>query len=43
LSELAEQTGAKVALISRNSEEGDSLYRAFGGMAAILRYAVDLF
>ncbi|MBU0497003.1 MAG: peptide chain release factor aRF-1 [Candidatus Thermoplasmatota archaeon] len=43
LSELAEQTGASVELISRNSEEGDSLYRAFDGIAAILRYPVDLF
>ena len=43
LSELAESTGAKIVLISRDSEEGDSLYRAFSGIAAILRYSVDLF
>ncbi len=42
LSELAESTGAKIELVSRTSEEGDSLYRAFNGIAAILRYAVDL-
>jgi peptide chain release factor subunit 1 len=42
LSELAESTGAKVELVSRTSEEGDSLYRAFNGIAAILRYSVDL-
>lgn len=41
-SDLAEKTGAKVHLISRNSEEGDSLYLAFGGLAGILRYSVDL-
>jgi len=41
-SDLAEKTGAKVHLISRNSEEGDSLYMAFGGLAGILRYSVDL-
>ncbi len=42
LSDLAEKTGAKVELISKNSEEGDSLYSAFSGLAGILRYAVDL-
>ena len=41
-SDLAEKTGAKVFLISRNSEEGDSLYMAFNGLAGILRYPVDL-
>ena len=41
-SDLAEKTGAKVHLISRNSEEGDSLYMAFSGLAGILRYAVDI-
>ncbi len=41
-SDLAEQTGAKVQLVSRNSEEGDSLYRAFNGIAGILRYSVEL-
>jgi peptide chain release factor subunit 1 len=42
LSELAESTGAKIELVSRISEEGDSLYRAFNGIAAILRYAINL-
>jgi len=42
LSDLADQTGAKVELISKNSEEGDSLYSAFSGLAGILRYPVDL-
>ncbi len=36
----AEGTGAKVELISRDSEEGKLLLRAFGGIAAILRYRV---
>ena len=38
LSEKIEKTGGKVLLISRNSEEGDSLYSAFNGIAGILRY-----
>jgi len=42
LSDLAEKTGCKVEIISIDSEEGDSLYSAFSGMAGILRYAVDL-
>jgi len=42
LSDMAESTGCKVAIVSRDSEEGDSLYRAFNGVAGILRYAVDL-
>ena len=42
LSDLAEKTGAKVELISKNSEEGDSLYSAFSGLAGILRYAIEL-
>jgi len=42
LSDMAEKTGVNVQLISRNSEEGDSLYRAFSGLAGILRYSVDL-
>ena len=41
LSELAEETGAKVELISRDSDEGDALYRAFGGIAGILRYNIE--
>jgi peptide chain release factor subunit 1 len=42
LSDLADKTGCKVELISLGSEEGDSLYSAFSGMAGILRYPVDL-
>ena len=42
LSDLAEKTGCKVELISLGSEEGDSLYSAFGGIAGILRYSVDI-
>lgn len=42
LSDLAEKTGCNVRLISQDSEEGDSLYSAFSGMAGILRYPVDL-
>ena len=32
----------ELELISKNSEEGDSLYSAFSGLAGILRYPVDL-
>jgi peptide chain release factor subunit 1 len=42
LSDLGEKTGCKVELISLGSEEGDSLYSAFNGIAGILRYPVDL-
>jgi len=42
LSDLAERTGCSVRLVSRDSEEGDSLYSAFGGMAGILRYPIDI-
>ncbi len=38
---LAEQMGTKVMLISRESEEGELLYRAFGGIAGILRFRVN--
>ncbi len=40
LTTAAEQTGTKVELISKDSEEGALLLRAFGGIAAILRYRV---
>ena len=36
--ELAEKTSANVEIITRESEEGEILYKAFGGIAAILRY-----
>jgi len=42
LSDLAEKTGCKVELISLGSEEGDSLYSAFNGIAGILRYPIEL-
>jgi peptide chain release factor subunit 1 len=42
LSDLAEKTGCGVSLISQDSEEGDSLYSAFSGIAGILRYPVEL-
>jgi peptide chain release factor subunit 1 len=42
LSDLAEKTGGKVEIISLGSEEGDSLYSAFNGIAGILRYPVEL-
>jgi peptide chain release factor subunit 1 len=42
LSDMAESTGASVQLISQGSEEGDSLYKAFSGIAGILRYPLDL-
>ena len=41
LSDLAEKTGCNVKLISQDSEEGDSLYSAFNGIAGILRYPID--
>jgi len=36
--ELAENSGAEIEIIGRESEEGEILYKAFGGIAAILRY-----
>ncbi|MDR0198691.1 MAG: peptide chain release factor aRF-1 [Methanomassiliicoccaceae archaeon] len=38
--ELADQFGTSVEIISADSEEGDMLMKAFGGIAAILRYRV---
>lgn len=38
LSELAEKMGSKVEFLSTESEEGEILYKAFGGIAAILRF-----
>jgi peptide chain release factor subunit 1 len=40
LSTLAGNSGAKVELISKESEEGQLMLRAFAGVAAILRYRV---
>ncbi len=39
-STLAGQSGTKVELVSKESEEGELFLRAFGGIAAILRYRV---
>ncbi|MET1124965.1 MAG: peptide chain release factor aRF-1 [Archaeoglobaceae archaeon] len=41
LSELAESMGSKVEFLSTESEEGEILYKAFGGIAAILRFKPD--
>jgi len=38
LSEIAEKMGSKVEILSTESEEGEMLFKAFGGIAAILRY-----
>lgn len=38
LLDLAERFGAKVYLISTETEEGEQLYKGFGGIAAILRF-----
>lgn len=39
--EIADSFNAKLQLISGDSEEGDMLLKAFGGIAAILRYKVE--
>ena len=38
--EIADQFGTMVEIISADSEEGEMLMKAFGGIAAILRYRV---
>jgi len=38
LSKLADRSGAEVKIISTEFEEGAQLFKAFGGIAAILRY-----
>jgi peptide chain release factor subunit 1 len=40
-SEMADATGAELELISTETEEGTQLYRAFGGIAALLRFKVE--
>lgn len=40
LVDLAEQTGAEIMLISEDFEEGKQLKKAFGGIAALLRYKI---
>ena len=42
LSTIAEQMGTQISIISTDFEEGAQLYRAFGGIAAILRYETSL-
>jgi peptide chain release factor subunit 1 len=39
--DLAEATGANVELISTETEEGNQLLKAFGGIAALLRFKVE--
>lgn len=38
LSEIAESMGSRVEFLSTESEEGEVLFKAFGGIAAILRF-----
>lgn len=40
-SEMADATGAELELISTETEEGMQLFRAFGGIAALLRFKVE--
>ena len=40
LANIAEDLGSSVEIISTETEEGSQLYRAFGGIGAILRYNV---
>ncbi len=40
LTSLAENRGTTVELVSTDSEEGELLVKAFGGLAAVLRYRV---
>ena len=42
LSDLADKIGCTVKLISQNSEEGDALFSAFGGIAGISRYPLEI-
>ena len=39
--EMAEQTSTKVEIISRETDEGETLLKAFGGIAGILRYRIE--
>ena len=41
LGEMAEKSKATVTIISTDSEEGISLQKAFGGLAAMLRYPIS--
>jgi len=41
LGDLAKSTGAKVEVISADTDEGSQLWKGFGGIAAILRYKLQ--
>ena len=41
LGEIAESTGTDVEILSTETEEGETLNRAFGGIVAILRYKIS--
>jgi len=41
LGEMAEKSKSEVVIISTDSEEGVSLQKAFGGLAAMLRYPIS--
>jgi len=41
LGELAERSKSEVIIISTDSEEGVALQKAFGGLAAMLRYPIS--
>jgi peptide chain release factor subunit 1 len=41
LGALAESTGARIEILSTETEDGEMLYGTFGGIAAILRYKID--
>ena len=38
---IAGRTSASVTLVSMDTEEGATLYEAFGGIAALLRYPLS--
>ncbi|WP_456365281.1 peptide chain release factor aRF-1 [Thermococcus sp.] len=41
LIKMAEEAGSNVEVISLDTEEGQQFYKAFGGLAAILRYKIS--
>ena len=41
MTELAARASGKTILISTDTEEGATLYRGFGGIAAMLRYPMS--
>ncbi|MHA2186100.1 MAG: peptide chain release factor aRF-1 [Promethearchaeota archaeon] len=41
LGELAESTGARIEILSTETEDGEMLYGTFGGIGAILRFKID--